>query len=94
MSAAQGDLDQKPSMEHGYLGPIFDVRARVLPSDDAHFQICATNVFSYSMLQGAEALSLAETYEKLSALANLQSEIEARNCNTSLTLQTRHHRSF
>jgi hypothetical protein len=27
MSSAQGDVDQKPSMEDGYLGPIFDVRA-------------------------------------------------------------------
>jgi hypothetical protein len=30
MSDAQTESDQKPSMEHGYLGPIFDVRTRAL----------------------------------------------------------------
>lgn len=46
MSAEQGEADQKPSMEHGYLGPIFD---------------------------NAEALSLAEAYDYMRGLVEVQS---------------------
>ena len=31
MSASQAEREDKPSLEHGYLGPIFDVRARAHP---------------------------------------------------------------
>ena len=80
MSAEQGEVDQKPSMEHGYLGPIFDVRSIFLPvklSLSLNHSICINNSF---MLQNAEALSLAEAYDYMRGLVEVQSKHELHVC--------------
>ncbi len=51
MSAEQGEADQKPSMEHGYLGPIFDVRSIFLPvklSLSLNHSICINISFMFA----------------------------------------------
>lgn len=87
MSAEQGEADQKPSMEHGYLGPIFDVRTIFLPLRHSQaFRICPVSF----MLQNAEALSLAEAYDYMRGLVEVQSKHEVHVCCQFLNLPSRH----
>jgi hypothetical protein len=52
MASAQSDVDQKPSMEDGYLGPIFDVRSRALSLSDAHILKFALEAAIHSVSRG------------------------------------------